>query len=135
MDGNAPIQASTKYSFKHPASSRLERNIRRDDAQRLIAQRMYPAGCIWIPGDYLDHPEFGDLFAPDEEWPLPVQLGRVAIEDPRDDLKLTADERNHYGHRLAKLHDDCEPRERAGFYARDHGRLICRWVAEDRARS
>lgn len=56
------------YSYKAPKSKCLERNIGKDHARRLVDQGVFPRGSIWLPGDFKDSPQTGDLYAPDPEW-------------------------------------------------------------------
>lgn len=66
------------YRYTTPKSKVLERNVTKEYAWRLIDNKVHPRGCIWLPGDLYDHPEIGDLFAPDENWQRPVKVEQAS---------------------------------------------------------
>lgn len=56
------------YGYKAPKSKIIERNCTKEWAFRLIDQGVHPRGSIWCPGDFIENPAAGDLYAPDPEW-------------------------------------------------------------------
>lgn len=129
-----------KYAFNAPASKFAERNIRRDDARRLVEQGMYPKGCIWVPGP-AEREEYGDLHYPDPEWRPPVLI-RTPEEQQADEtapepkeLGMTPDEKRMAVDRLGTLFRTTPPRERGGFWARDHSAVVRRWILDERQRA
>lgn len=122
-----------KHAFKPPSSRRVESGIRRDDARRLVDQGMYPRGSVWVPGDYAGDRAYGDLYAPDDNWAEAVPLSTAQDEDavPRsENLRMTPEERRHCIDKLKAVFFEMPPRERAGFFGRDHSVLIDRWLSD-----
>lgn len=125
-----------KYAYNAPNSVCAERNIRREDGRRLVDQGMYPEGCIWIPGTD-DKPEFGELYYPDPEWRTPVlirtpdEVKADEAEKPKDIGMTDVEKRAAIDH-LGAVFRTTAPRERAGFWARDHSDTIRRFIEDYR---
>jgi hypothetical protein len=64
----SPGPTGKLYGYKAPKSKIIERNCSKEWAFRLIDQGVHPRGSIWCPGDFMDRPDLGDMFAPDAEW-------------------------------------------------------------------
>lgn len=57
------------YRYSQPKSRRInKRPVTKDAARGLVYSGQAPRGSIWCPGDFLEGPEYGDLFEPDDTW-------------------------------------------------------------------
>lgn len=56
------------WRYRRPKSGILERNITKAWALHLVDNRIHPRRSIWCPGPINDNPDYGDLFAPDDDW-------------------------------------------------------------------
>jgi hypothetical protein len=75
------------HAYHPPRSKVLERHITKAWAMQLLANGVHPRGCIWCPGPINDHPEYGDLYAPDPDWkpakPLDALVAPVDLHHER----------------------------------------------------
>lgn len=67
-------QKKGRYRYTTPKSKVVERNLTKEYGRQLVDHGVHPRGCIWLPGDFFDRPDIGDLFGPDPDWPLPVMV-------------------------------------------------------------
>lgn len=67
-------QKKGRFRYTTPKSKIIERRITWEYGRQLVDNGVHPRGSIWLPGDVLDHPEIGDMFAPDPDWQRPVEV-------------------------------------------------------------
>jgi hypothetical protein len=79
-----PKERPKAYGYHQPASAVVERHITKAWAWQLIENGVHPRGSIWCPGSANEHPEYGDLYAPDDQWSKPKLLVASKPEDTPD---------------------------------------------------